>query len=110
MVLPPFVGAVGMRQMFARFGSINLMLMDIGVISQPIDWFGGGGLLGVIVMEVLHLYPIMCLNVAAAFANVDPSMKEATRNVGAREFTLFRRVIFPLMLPGYFAGATIVFI
>ena len=110
MVLPPFVGAVGMRQMFARFGSINLMLMDIGVISQPIDWFGGGGLLGVIVMEVLHLYPIMYLNVAAALANVDPSMEEAARNVGARGFTLFRRVIFPLMLPGYFAGATIVFI
>ena len=110
MVLPPFVGAVGMRQMFARFGSVNLLLMDAGLISQPIDWFGGGGMLGVVVMEVLHLYPIMYLNVASALANVDPSMEEAGRNVGASGFRLFRRVTFPLMLPGYFAGATIVFI
>jgi len=91
-------------------GETNLLLMDIGLISQPIDWFGGGGLLGVVVMEVLHLYPIMYLNIAAALANVDPSMEEAARNVGARGFTLFRRVTFPLMLPGYFAGASIVFI
>ena len=110
MVLPPFVGAVGMRQMFARFGSINLLLMDIGITQGPIDWFGGGDMLGVVVMEVLHLYPIMYLNVAAALANVDPSMEEAGRNVGAHGFKLFRRVLFPLMLPGYFAGASIVFI
>ena len=110
MVLPPFVGAVGMRQMFARFGSINLLLMDIGLIDHPIDWFGGSGLLGVVVMEVLHLYPIMYLNVAAAMSNIDPSMEEAARNVGASGFKLFRRVTFPLMLPGYFAGASIVFI
>ena len=110
MVLPPFVGAVGMRQMFARFGSINLLLMDLGLTDGPIDWFGGGGMLGVVVMEVLHLYPIMYLNVAAALANVDPSLEEAARNVGASGFRLFRRVVFPLMLPGYFAGASIVFI
>ena len=110
MVLPPFVGAVGMRQMFARFGSVNLLLMQTGLIRDPIDWFGGGGMLGVIVMEVLHLYPIMYLNVAAALANIDPSMEEAARNTGASGFTLFRRITFPLMLPGYFAGASIVFI
>jgi iron(III) transport system permease protein len=85
-------------------------LMDLGLVFGPIDWFGGGGMLGVVVLEVLHLYPIMYLNVAAALANVDPSMEEAARNVGANGWTLFRRVTFPLMLPGYFAGASIVFI
>lgn len=110
MILPPFVGAVGMRQMFARFGSINLFLIEIGLIERPIDWFGGGVLLGVIVLQVLHLFPIMYLNVAAALANVDPSLEEAARNVGAKGLTLFRKITFPLMLPGYFAGASIVFI
>jgi iron(III) transport system permease protein len=110
MVLPPFVGAIGMKQMFARFGSINLLLLDIGFIDQPIDWFGGGGFLGVVILEVLHLYPIMYLNVAAALANVDPSLEEAARNMGSSGFRLFRSVTFPLMLPGYFAGAIIVFI
>ena len=109
LVLPPFVGAIGMRQLLARFGSVNLLLLQMGVIDQPIDWLGGG-FAGVIVLEVLHLYPIMYLNLAAALANVDPSLEEAARNMGASGFRLFRTVTFPLMLPGYFAGAIIVFI
>ncbi|HEY7322861.1 MAG TPA: iron ABC transporter permease [Candidatus Binatia bacterium] len=109
MVLPPFVGAIGMRQLLARFGSINLLLLRMGAIDQPIDWLGGG-FWGVAFLEVLHLYPIMYLNLAAALANVDPSLEEAARNMGASSFRLFRTVTFPLMLPGYFAGAIIVFI
>jgi iron(III) transport system permease protein len=110
MVLPPFVGAIGMRQLFARFGSINLLLLDLGIISQPIDWLGGGSFWGVVILEALHLYPIMYLNLAAALANVDPSLEEAAKNMGANSFELFRTVTFPLVLPGYFAGAIIVFI
>ena len=110
MVLPPFVGAIGMKQMLARFGSINLLLLKLGLIDAPIDWFGGGGVAGGGILEGLHPYPIMYLNVAAALANVDPSLEEAARNVGASGFRLFRTIPFPLMLPGYFAGAVIVFI
>ena len=110
MVLPPFVGAIGMKQMFARFGSINLLLLDLGLIDQPVDWFGGGGFVGVVILEVLHLYPIMYLNVAAALSNIDPSLEEAARNMGSSGLRLFRSITFPLMLPGYFAGAIIVFI
>src|SRR5919109_1930844 len=109
MVLPPFVGAIGMRQLLARFGSINLLLLQTGIIDQPIDWLGSG-FWGVVILEVLHLYPIMYLNLAAALANIDPSLEEAARNMGASGFKLFRTVTFPLMLPGYFAGAIIVFI
>ena len=110
MVLPPFVGAIGMRQLLARFGSVNLLLLQLGVVDQPIDWLGGGSFWGVVILEALHLYPIMYLNLAAALANVDPSLEEAARNMGANSFKLFRTVTFPLMLPGYFAGAIIVFI
>jgi iron(III) transport system permease protein len=37
MIMPPFVGAIGLRQLFARFGSVNLLLMDLGWLdpSQP---------------------------------------------------------------------------
>ncbi|HEY7713515.1 MAG TPA: iron ABC transporter permease [Candidatus Binatia bacterium] len=110
MVLPPFVGAIGMRQLLARFGSVNLLLLEAGVIDQPIDWLGGGSFWGVVILEALHLYPIMYLNLAAALANVDPSLEEAAKNMGANSFKLFTTVTFPLMLPGYFAGAIIVFI
>jgi iron(III) transport system permease protein len=110
MVLPPFVGAIGMRHLLARFGSVNLLLLEAGVINQPIDWLGGGSFWGVVILEALHLYPIMYLNLAAALANIDPSLEEAAKNMGASGCRLFRTVTFPLMLPGYFAGAIIVFI
>ncbi|MFO8006595.1 MAG: iron ABC transporter permease [Candidatus Brocadiia bacterium] len=110
MVMPPFVGAIGMRQVLARFGSVNLLLMHIGLIADPIDWLGGARFWGVVLMEVLHLYPIMYLNFAAALANVDPSLEEAAVNMGSSGPRLFRRVTLPLMMPGIFAGSVIVFI
>ncbi len=110
MIMPPFVGAIGMRQILALHGSVNQLLMRIGLVDAPIDWLGGSGFWGVVVLEVLHLYPIMYLNVAAALANVDPAMEEAAQNLGAGGWHVLRRVTFPLMLPGFFAGAIIVFI
>ena len=110
MIMPPFVGAIGMRQLLARFGSINLLLVQAGVIASPVDWLGGARFWGVVIMEVLHLYPIMYLNLSAALANVDPAMEEAAVNLGSSGPRLFRRITLPLMMPGLFAGSVIVFI
>jgi iron(III) transport system permease protein len=52
----------------------------------------------------------MFLNVSAAMANVDPALREAAQNLGASGLRLFRTITLPLILPGYFAGAIIVFI
>jgi len=109
LVLPPFVGAIGMRQLLGRMGALNALLMELGVISEPID-FLGGGFAGVILVEALSLYPIIYLNLVAALANLDPALEEAAASVGARRGTIFRRVVLPLVRPGLFAGATIVFI
>jgi iron(III) transport system permease protein len=109
MILPPFVGALAMRKMLAHeLGSINLILSAIGL--PKFDWLGGSGFTGVVIMEVLHLYPIMFLNASAALANVDPTMVEASRNLGAGRWRTFWRVTLPLIRPGLFAGGTIVFI
>jgi len=108
MVMPPFVGALGMKYIFARCGSLNLILAKLGL--PMVDWLGAGGMTGVVLLEVLHLYPIMFLNVSAALANVDPAMEEAGKCLGGSPWRVFRKITFPLLLPGYFAGAVIVFI
>ncbi|MBI5384774.1 MAG: iron ABC transporter permease [Verrucomicrobia bacterium] len=112
MIMPPFVGAIGLRQLLARYGSVNLLLMKLGLVAPdaPIDWLGQGGFWGIVMLQVLNLYPIMFLNVSAAMANIDPAMREAAQNLGAGQWRLFRTVTLPLILPGYFAGAIIVFI
>jgi len=112
MIMPPFVGAIGLKQLLAKFGSVNLALMDLGVLpaDRPVDWLGVGGFWGIVILQVLSLYPIMFLNLSAAMANVDPTLREAAQNLGAGGWRLFRSVTAPLILPGWFAGAIIVFI
>lgn len=110
MIMPPFVGAMGLQRLLASGGSINLLLQRLGLISEPIPFLTEGGFWAVVLMEVLHLYPIMYLNVAASLASVDPSLEDAARNLGDRGFHLFRRITLPLMLPGFLTGAIIVFI
>jgi len=112
MILPPFVGAIGVQQFLTRYGSLNLLLMRCGLIDphNPVDWLGEHRFWGVVLLESLHLYPILYLNVLAALANVDARLEEAAQNLGARGWRLFRDITFPLILPGYFAGAIIVFV
>ncbi len=111
MIMPPFVGAIGMQQFFGIFGSVNMLLVKLNLIdiTETIDWFRGG-FWGVVMLSTLHLYPIMYLNIVAALANVDPSLEEAAENMGASRFQVFRQITLPLMMPGYFAGAILVFI
>ena len=111
MIMPPFVGAIGMQQFFGLYGSVNMLLVKLNLIdiTETIDWFGGG-FWGVVMLSTLHLYPIMYLNIVAALANVDPSLEEAAENMGASRFQVFRQITLPLMMPGYFAGAILVFI
>lgn len=116
LILPPFVGAIGLQAILGRFGAFNALLVSTGVISahQPgIDFLGGavgGQFWGVVIMEVLHLYPILFLNLSAALANLDPTLEEAASNLGAGPLRRFWRCTLPMIMPGIFAGATIVFI
>jgi len=112
MILPPFVGAIGLGQLLARYGSLNLFLIRLGWMDQAhsIDWFGAGGFGGIVLLQVFSLYPVLYLNVSAAMSNVDPSLRESASNLGASGWKIFRTVTLPLILPGWFAGATIVWI
>ncbi len=113
LLLPPLVGAVGLKQMLAREGFINTLL---GRVQDPIDFLGSttlggwGPLLMVVLVSALHLYPLIYLNVSAAWANIDSSLEEAAENQGASGWRVFFTVTLPLLLPGYLSGALIVFI
>jgi iron(III) transport system permease protein len=61
-------------------------------------------------MEAISLFPILYLNIVASLANLDPTLDEAAECLGAGPWTRFWRITLPLVRPGIFAGATIVFI
>lgn len=112
IMLPPFVGAIGVKQIFGQFGAFNALLIELGISSPEtaIDWLGRGQFWGVVVVSAFSLYPILYLNAVASLANIDPSMEEAAENLGCRSWKRFFKITLPLMRPGLFAGCTIVFI
>jgi iron(III) transport system permease protein len=124
LILPPFVGAIGLRAILGRTGSLNAFLQWTGILGPDhpgIDFLAGqfyipgigefnGVFFAVVLMEALHLYPILYLNITASMANLDPSLDEAALNLGAGKWRRFFKCTLPLILPGIFAGSTIVFI
>ncbi|NNC89932.1 MAG: iron ABC transporter permease [Akkermansiaceae bacterium] len=112
LVLPPFVGAVGVKQMLGVKGALNAFLVDLGLMDAgaPVDWLGEGRFWGVVIMNALHLYPILYMNVAAALSHLDPAMEQAAQNLGCPPWKRLWRITLPLTMPGIFAGGAIVFI
>ena len=81
LILPPFVGAIGMKMVLGRYGPLSRL---VGAGPLGIDWIGRYRMVGMLAVEVLHLYPIMLLNLQSALANIDPAMEQAAANLGAR--------------------------
>lgn len=106
LIMPPFVGAVAMQLIFGRNGSINLMLRDHFGFTIPFM----DGLNGVILVQSIHYFPFILINLSTSLRNIDRSMEEAAQNLGSSGMRLFRRIVFPLAMPGYIAGAVLVFI
>jgi iron(III) transport system permease protein len=108
LVLPPFVGAIGVQLLLGRYGPLT-MILGLGN-GAGFDWIGRYRLLGIVFVEALHLYPVMLLNLQAALANIDPGMEQAAANLGASRWLVFRKITLPLLRPGLFAGCTLVLI
>lgn len=112
MILPPFVGAIGIRQIFGQYGALNALLIDVGLRPHgwTFDWIAANQFWGVALADAFSLYPLIYLNAVAGLANIDPAMEEAAENLGCTGFRRFRKITLPLIKSGLFAGGTIVFI
>jgi iron(III) transport system permease protein len=112
MILPPFVGAIGIRVIFGRYGALNALVSASGLVHSgwTLDWIAANQFWAVAVVDAFSLYPIIYLNAVAALANSDPSCEEAAENLGCTGLRRFRRITLPLIKSGLFAGGTIVFI
>ena len=112
MILPPFVGAIGIRQIFGQYGALNALLIALRLHPPgwTFDWIGANRFWGVVILDAFSLYPLIYLNAVAGLANIDPAMEEAAENLGCTGWRKFRSITLPLIKSGLFAGGTIVFI
>lgn len=88
-------------------GLISRLLQAVGVLSEPKQYLYTPT--AVIVGMVQLFLPLMILSLYSAIAQIDTSLEPAARGLGASGWTTFRRILFPLSVPGMLVGATLVF-
>ncbi|MBI3635452.1 MAG: iron ABC transporter permease, partial [Candidatus Rokubacteria bacterium] len=108
IISPPLVGVLGATFILGRAGTVNVLLEDWFGLLKPINFVYG--VHGVLLVETLHLFPMITLNVVDALGKIDPSLEEAAESVGARGWRKLSTITLPLTTPGYVAGALLVFI
>ena len=108
IVLPAFAGVFAFIIFFGKFGTMNLLLMEIGLIKTPVNFIYG--IHGLVFIQSLHMLPFIVLGLSAGFTNIDPCFEEAAEVEGASGFRRFFTVTLPLCTPSYLAGAVIVFL
>lgn len=89
-------------------GFVNTFLINIGIIDAPLKMMYTDG--AVVFGMVYTFFPFMVLPLQTSISKLDKSLVEAANDLGAKKFHTFIRVIFPLTLPGIFAGTIQVFI
>ncbi len=113
LVIIPFwtnslIRIYGWRTFLGANGWLNLFLMKIGLISEPLEILFNRG--ATVLGMVYCLFPFMVLPLYTAIEKLDSQLLEASSDLGARGFTTFIKVILPLTLSGIFSGSIMVFI
>ena len=108
MILPPLVGVLGFVFILGRAGTVNVLLMEWFGLQHPVNFMYG--VQGVLLVETVHLFPMMTLSILDAMARIDPSLEEAAQGMGAGGWRRFFNITLPLTTPGFVSGALLVFI
>jgi len=95
------------RPMLGKEGAINILLQKFGLIDAPIEVLLFTELS--VIIGMVQIYVVFMVGpIAFMLARIDQSLIEAARDLGASGWTIFRKIIFPLSLPGVVVGAIFV--
>lgn len=93
VVSPPFVLSLSMIMLFGKAGIITRHLLKIYDNSVYGFW-------GIVIVQALTFFPVCYMMLKGLLKNIDPSLEEAARDMGATRFKVFSSVTLPLILPG----------
>lgn len=112
IVIPLLMGnavrVVGWIVLLADRGLVNEAMIYLGAFSQPVRILYTGYAVAIGLIAVL--LPFMIISLQAVFDGVSETYEEAAMNLGARPFTMFYRVLLPLIIPGVFSGCLLCFV
>ncbi len=93
VVSPPFVLSLSMIMLFGKAGLITRFLL--GIYDNNVYGFWG-----IVIVQSLTFFPVCYMMLKGLLKNIDPSLEEAARDMGASRWKVFTSVTFPLLLPG----------
>ena len=93
VVSPPFVLSLSMIMLFGKAGIITRFLL--GIYDNSVYGFWG-----IVIVQTLTFFPVCYMMLKGLLKNIDPSLEEAARDMGASRWKVFTSVTLPLMLPG----------
>ena len=93
VVSPPFVLSLSMIMLFGKAGIITRYVL--GIYDNSVYGFWG-----IAVVQTLTFFPVCYMMLKGLLKNIDPSLEEAARDMGASRWKVFTSVTLPLMLPG----------
>ena len=102
------VRAAGWMGVLGNEGLVNSALQALRITSEPIKLLYTPG--AVVVGTIAVVLPYMILTLSSVIEGIPRAVEEAAANLGAGALTVFRRVVWPLALPGVVAGSVLVFI
>lgn len=106
-MLPSFIGALAWKMLLSpRAGYINRFFMDTFNLDDPI--FNIYSYAGIIMVEIMYLFPFVFIQVCGALERMDPTLEESARISGAGLFTITRKITIPLVLPSILSGALLI--
>lgn len=108
-MISELIRVFALRPVLGRYGIVNDLLMDIGIISEPISELLFTST-AVIIGQVLSFLPFMVFSGFLALEAVQRYVFEICEDLGASTFSTFKDVIVPLGAPGIFAGAVFIFV
>ena len=98
----------GWITLLRKSGVINTTLMNLCLIESPLELMYN---YGTIVLGLVYtLLPFMILPLYSAVSKINPSIINASHDLGANSWKTFTKIIFPLTVPGLFNGSLMVFI
>ena len=93
VVSPPFVLSLSMIMLFGKAGLITRFLL--GIYDNNVYGFWG-----IVIVQTLTFFPVCYMMLKGLLKNIDPSLEEAARDMGASRSKVFLTVTLPLLLPG----------
>ncbi len=106
-MLPSFIGALAWKMLLSpNAGFINKFFINNFGFDGPI--FNIYSYFGIILVEVMYLFPFVFIQVCGALERMDPTLEESARISGAGLFTITRKITIPLVLPSILSGALLI--